>query len=454
MSVAAAAPVPPSAGSGTAGQPAGAAASRAGAFAHTQPGEALLWAAAVAVLALLTGLLGAWDGTPPGAGLTGPDGSLASGVLGLRWPPRLAPVTLVAPAAAAAVLGLVGLASRRWAGRPAPPFPLLLAAAYLATLGWWLALGAAGPGGLAAPAGLLAAGRSTPGDILGAASAQPPGPALVVWALGQVGVRGGVAVGVALTALGAFVVPLVTLAVRSLCHAPAARRLLPVLALAPWGPFAAASPHALTAAVAAAAVAVGVVGCEPGRRGWWAFASGLLLAVAGLFSYPAVWLGVAVAAAYFVRRRPLLNVITGAGALAGMFAMELAGYSWPDGLSRAGGDLFDRDALAWVVPDLLVALVCAGPALARAAHRVSMTPGWPFLVGTGAAALFSLLVSLADGAVQSSWLALFPWLLVPALAPRPRPALPGDTSQAGQIPYLLVATGAVLAVAVNALLAR
>ncbi|WP_232303560.1 hypothetical protein [Pseudofrankia sp. DC12] len=415
-----------------------------------QLGELALWVVLVATLTGATALLVAAGVHYAPAGRSEP----AAGTLPLTWPPRLTPRTALAPALAAGALLAATLAGRRPAGHRTPAFGRPLILSYLVTVAWWLALGAASRPGERVAGALLAAGDRAPSDLLHATSSQPPGPALLVWVLTRSGLHGSLAVGLAFTALGALVVPLVALAVRSLCHEPAARRLLPVLAFAPWAPFAVASRDAVTAAVAAAALAVGVVGCERGRRAWWALGAGLLLGVAGLFSFPAMWLGVAVAAAYFVRRRPLLNVITGVGALVPLFALRLAGYSWPDGLARAGTGLFDyAAALTWLVPDLLVVLLCCGPVLVRAARRVAMTPGWPFLVGATAAALFALLDGLASGGVATSWLSLFPWLLVAALAPRPRPAQPGDTSSAGAVPYGLVGAGAAVAVVLAALLA-
>ncbi|WP_238441242.1 hypothetical protein [Frankia sp. AgW1.1] len=417
-----------------------------------QLGELALWVALAGALAGATALLVATGvHFAPAAG-HGARGGLAAGTLPLTWPPRSTPRTALAPALAVSALLAAGLLARRPAGRPAPAFGLLLGLSYLLTVAWWLALGAVSRPGERVSEALLEAGDRTPSDLLRTTSGQPPGPELLVWVLARVGLHGGLAVGLAFTALGALVVPLVALAVRSLCHEPAARRLLPVLVFAPWAPFAVASRDAVTAAVAPPALAVGVAGCERGRRAWWALGAGLLLGVAGLFSFPAMWLGVAVAAAYFVRRRPLLNVITGVGALLPLFALRLAGYSWPDGLARAGTGLFDHAALAWLVPDLLAVLLCCGPVLVRAARRIAMTPGWPFLVGATAAALFALLDGLASGGVVTSWLPLFPWLVVAALAPRPRPALPGDTSSAGAVPYGLVGAGAALAVVLAALL--
>jgi hypothetical protein len=422
---------------------------RAGATLRGQLVEVALWAGLTVALASGSALLVASGVLYPGRH----DGRFAAATLPLAWPPRLSGLTALAPALAAGALGTVALLTRRRADRPAPRFSPLVALAYAGTVAWWLLLGVASRRGVAAAPGLLAGADGHPRTLLRGAGGEPPGPLLLVWALARLGVRGGLPVGVALTVLGALVVPLLAVAVRSLCHEPAARRLLPVLVFTPWAPFAVASAPAVTAAVAAAAVAVGVVGCERGRRAWWAFSAGLLLGVAGLFAYPAIWLGVAIAAAYFVRRRPILNVISGVGALTPLFALRLAGYSWPKGMSQAGGGLFDHAALAWVVPDLLAVLLCCGPVLVRAARRMTMTPGWPFLVGAVAAALFALVDGLAVGGVQTSWLPFFGWLVVPALAPRPRPALPGDTSSAGELPYGLVGVGAAVAVALAALLA-
>jgi hypothetical protein len=182
----------------------------------------------------------------------------------------------------------------------------------------------------------------------------------------------------------------------------------------------------------------------------------LLLGLTGLFSYPAPWLGTAVAATYFVCRRPLLNAITGLGALVPLFAVYAIGFSWPEslGLSRSAGQDGSAGAAwttwqtwaVWCVLDVVVLLVVAGPVLVRAAARIRLTPGWPLLVGAGAAALFSLAAGLAQGGVEWSWLPLLPWLVVPAVAPRPRPAEPGDTVRAGEMPLLLVAVGAATAV--------
>ncbi len=187
---------------------------------------------------------------------------------------------------------------------------------------------------------------------------------------------------------------------------------------------------------------------------WWALASGLLLGLAGLFGYAPVWLGVAVAAAYFVRRRPILNVMTGLGALLPLWLFYAWGFSWPDGLALASAPRPGlAGTLAWIVVDLTVVVLVCGPVLIRAARRLRLTPGWPLLVGAGATMLFATVLGLADGDVEESWLPVFPWLLVAAVAPHPRPELPGDKLRAGNLPVVLMSLGVLSALALRLCLA-
>jgi len=350
---------------------------------------------------------------------------------------------------------------------------VLLLLGAVGSLAWSVALALVGPGdltaGLRAPTDLLAVAGTVGNDPLGLlagyttvtphasagavamSSTHPPGPVLAAWVLARAGLAGSLPVGLAFTVCGALTLPVVCVAVRSLCHETAARRLVPVLALAPWSGWLAGSPDAVTALLAALAVAVGVVGCEAGRRSvWWALASGLLLGLAALFGYTPVWLGVAVAAAYFVRRRPLLNVVTGLGALLPLWLCAAWGFSWPDGLALARATRVPAgSALAWIFLDLTIVVLATGPVAVRAARRLRLTPGWPFLVGAGATALFAAVVGLADGGAERTWLPLFPWLLVAAVAPRPRPPRPGDRLRAGGLPVILMSLGAVAAVALR-----
>lgn len=455
----------------------------AGSAGHTEASEAALWLILVAcglvgMFLVSTGDLDLGIGDPPLRG---------------GWAPRLDSLVLVPLAIAVVVIALTAW----WASTIPPaatpntpntpamatgptnrlPWTVLLVLGYVGSLAWSGTLALVAPGEITAdlriPADLLAAAKAVGDDPLGFLASytattthaaagttavlptHPPGPVLTVWVLTRVGMHGAVAIGMLFTALGTLVVPAVSIAVRSLCHETAARRLVPVLVLAPWNGWMAASPDAVTATLATLAVAVGVVGCEPGRRSmWWALASGLLLGLAGLFGYASVWLGVAVAAAYFVRRRPILNVMTGLGALLPLWLFYAWGFSWPDGLALASAPRPGlAGTLAWIAVDLTVVVLVGGPVLVRAARRLRLTPGWPLLVGAGATMLFATVLGLAEGDVEESWLPVFPWLLVAAVAPRPRPELPGDKLRAGNLPVVLMSLGALSALALRLCLA-
>ncbi len=389
-----------------------------------------------------------------------------------RYRLRIGPASLLAPAVAIGVLVAARsdrLARMRWTA--------LLAASYGAALAWALALALVdGRPGLSRPlmypGGSLGDVAAVHGDPLGfirtftdrapgyspATRSHPPGQVLALWSLERLGLRGGTALGLALTAIGCLTVPLVVIAVRSLCHEPAARRFAPVLVLAPWAVWTAVAPDGLTATLAAAGVTIGVVGSEPGRRPWWAALSGLALGFAALCGYGVAWVGIAVIAANFVRRRPLLNLVTGAAGLLPLWLFFAWGFSWPDGLAAAGADVSGRGGgsrawLGWAPLDVTVLAVACGPVLIRAARRWRMTPGWPFLAGAVPAVALGILTGLSRGEVERSWLPFFPWLLVAALAPCPRPPRRGDRTTAGELPTGLVAVGAAAAIIVEAVLA-
>ncbi|MBX6722797.1 MAG: hypothetical protein IRY92_06140, partial [Dactylosporangium sp.] len=212
----------------------------------------------------------------------------------------------------------------------------------------------------------------------------------------------------------------------------------------------------VVAALGAGMVAAGVRASAPGRTGWsaglWATASGVLLGLAAMFSYAAPWLGLSVVCLYFARRRPFLNAATGLGALLPVLAADLAGFGWVDGLLGAQADFATRigpyrSHLWWSALSLVVLLLAAGPPLVASLRKLRNTPGWPFLVGAGAAVAFSLAAGFARGGVEHAWLAFFPWLTVAAVAPeRQGGPLP-------RTPVALVAVGAATAVVIEAVLA-
>ncbi|HVB26539.1 MAG TPA: hypothetical protein VNE21_01355 [Mycobacteriales bacterium] len=405
-----------------------------------------------------------------------------------RYRIRVGAASLLAPMVAAIVVwGTArGIADRL-------PWRRLLLAGYLSAVAWALGLalvdggrGLAGP--VTDPGSFLADSRLVRGNPLGylrgfVASAplhtpdareHPPGPGLLLWALGWIGVHRPVLIGLLITLVGCLAVPFVAIAVRSLCHETAARRLVPLLALAPYALWVAVSMDAVTLAIGAGMVACGVLGSERGRRPWWAVGCGLLLGGDALFSYSAPWLGFTVVVVYFVRRRPLLNVVTGVTALVPLSLARAAGFIWPDGLRAAQAELAvrvgpHRSWLVWTFLDLLVLAVATGPAIAAGARKLRRTPGWPFLVGTTLAVGLAIGSGLSRGDVERSWLVFYPWLLVPAVAaerravaaaasgPDPsgaaRPAAPAaDPAPAAEPPVLLLGLGALAAIVLEAIL--
>ncbi|PZS30895.1 MAG: hypothetical protein DLM59_10715 [Pseudonocardiales bacterium] len=377
--------------------------------------------------------------------------------------------TLLAPAVAAAVLlaAARGLADRmRWR--------VVLLAAYLSALAWALSLAAVdGGNGLAAPVtnageylrdvpavhdrpgGFIAGFVAASGEHATATRQHPPGPVLLLWAVQRLGVHRPAAIGLLLTIVGCLSVPLVLVAVRSLCGAVAARRLAPVLVLAPYAVWVAVSMDAITATLGAAMVTAGVLASEQHRRGppavAWAAASGLLLGVAALFSYAAPWLALSVICVYFVRRRALLNTVTGAAALLPLVLAQLVGFVWTDGLTAAQADFSIRvepmrSAVVWGCLSLVVLVLACGPAIVASARKIRRTPGWPFLVGAAVAVGFAVAAGLARGEMEHAWVPYFPWLLVAAVAPEQRGGEPA------RAPLWLAATGALGAIALEAIL--
>jgi hypothetical protein len=264
-----------------------------------------------------------------------------------------------------------------------------------------------------------------------------------------------VALGFLITALACLTVPLVLSAVRDSCGETAARRYLPVLVLAPYAVWVAVSLDAIVALLGACAVVAGVRASRRRMRGWpslgWAFLAGVLIGVAALFSYAAPWLGLSIVFLYFARRRPLLNVLTGMGALLVVLGAQLAGFTWTDGLLVAEADYLVRiepyrSRLWWSVISVVALLIAAGPPIYASARKLRNTPAWPFLVGAGSAVVFSIVAGIARGGVEHAWLPFFPWLTVAAVAPE------RQAGQAVRTPLLLVGLGAAVAICVEAAL--
>lgn len=371
-------------------------------------------------------------------------------VEGYRWRPG--PGAALAGLVAVLVIGAThrGLPDRL-------PWAALLAAGWAASVGWAVGLALSGDAGRLAPGtaydvavvrndplGFLAHYTELLPQLAAADRGRPPGGVLLLWWLTRLGLHGP-QIGLVLTGLAALSVPLVTAAVRSLCHEPAARRLLPVLVLAPFAGWLAGSVDGLTALLCAGSLACGVIGSEPRRTAWWALAAGLLLGTAGLFSYSAGWLGASLVVTYFVRRRPALNVLSGAGLLLPLEFAGRLGFVWPDGLvaarAHAGPAAASRGWPLWLLLDAVFVLLAVGPAALPALRKIRRTPGWPFLVGSLLAAGFALGSGLFRLPADRSLLPFLPWLLVPAVAAEPGAPPTGVAAT----PTLLVGVGALCA---------
>jgi hypothetical protein len=371
--------------------------------------------------------------------------------------------TVLAPAVAVAVLAATraGLVERLGWRR-------LLVLAWLAALAWAVALAVVdGGNGLAFPIAnsdeylrdVHAVGndpiryvhdfvRDAPGYSV-ATRNHPPAPVLLLWALGRLGVTRPSLLGLVVTALGCLHVPAVAVAVRSLCGEVAARRLLPVLVLAPYAVWVAVSMDGVTAALTALFVALGVVASEPGRTPRWAISSGVALGIASLFSYSVGWLAAIPLVVCFLRRRATTIAFIGTGALVPLALARVIGFDWPAGLTVAQADWSVRVGpyrswLLWAVLDLVVLVIACGPHVVTAARRIRRTPGWPFLVGAGIGVGFAIGSGLARGEVERSWLPFFPWLLVPVTG--------DDDGEPARPSLLLLALGALAAVVLESVL--
>jgi 4-amino-4-deoxy-L-arabinose transferase-like glycosyltransferase len=378
----------------------------------------------------------------------------------------ISPLTLAAPAVAAAVL----VATRR--GRlETMPWWMVQTACAAGLFAWAIALALVdGSAGLTRsltpdnylgdvqdvgdnPLGYLRGFTSHSAEHTLATRGHPPAPVLLLWAVQRLGVSSQLTLALLVTAFGALAAPLVLAAVRDVSGELAARRFAPIVMLAPYAVWLAVSMDAVVLTIAAAMTVAGLRATR--HRTWkaalWALLAGVLLGVAALFSYAAAWLGLSIVGIYFARRRAALNLFSGLGVLIPVLLAWLAGFAWTDGLFAAYDDFSERieperSELWWGVISICALLIAVGPALVASLRKLRNTPGWPFLLGAAAAVVFSIAAGLARGGIEHAWLPFFPWFTVAAIAPEERGGPPTPA------PVLLVAAGALTAVAIEAVL--
>lgn len=317
-------------------------------------------------------------------------------------------------------------------------WPLLLVAGYLTCAAWTL--------GLAATDGALWASVVTDADTT------PPLPGRLLDALAGSGVDGVLATTL-LCLVGALAIPLAAIAVRSLCDELSARRLLPVLALAPYA-LLGGDVEAIALALGAATLAVSALASEPGRpapgRLALAVLCGLLLGTAALFDYAAILLAVGAVCVFFVRRRPLLNVATGLALFVPLLVARSAGLDWTEDVAGAlRNGTAEHGYVEGLVAAIVVLLLLGGPALIASLRSMRTTPAWPLLVAGGAAVVASVVAGLvSDTLVPGAWLPGLPWLLVAVVAP------PGQGGPSVPTPLPVLAVGAAATYALALLTAR
>ena len=354
---------------------------------------------------------------------------------GLWRPKAFGPGTL--PAIAIALLGWrygAQLAERlSWRA--------LLAASYVASLGWLLSLALVdGTKGLSRVLGnpyeylvtarevtsvheLLttyvdrisyAADDNWPTHVAG----HPPGTLLFFVGLVRVGLGGDLAAGVVVTVLAATTALAVMVTLRALGHEDVARRAAPFLVLTPAAVFMAVSADALIGAVMAWGLACLALAT---RRLWWAVPAGLLLGAGVMMSYGMPLMGVVALAILVAARswRPL--PVAAVVALAVVLLFAVLGFSWWEAYPVLHERYFDgiasdRPITYWWWANLALLVISAGPLLLSGlAHtpfsRASRTP----LLLVGGAVL---VVALADASgmskaeVERIWVPFVPWLTI------------------------------------------
>ncbi|NUQ87054.1 hypothetical protein [Glycomyces sp. MUSA5-2] len=335
---------------------------------------------------------------------------------------RVTPGMVVAPLAAAAVLGV--------ATRPAAvrmSWHVLLVLSYLASIAWSAAL-------------------HTNVDPTTMSTATDGARGAIALLVSYTGSEAGLAITV--IALSCLSVPLVLVAVKSVSGPVAARALAPVLILGPWAAWATLGVDGIAAAACAAVLACGAVASERRVKGWDAFwgaaAAGGLLGIAALLSYGAAWFAVSLLCLYFARRRPGQILVSAGAALAVLALAAMTGSSWPYGLvdtyNAAIGEIAAHPGQLWWVALMpaLVAVAC-GPAIVESLRRFGTSSAWPLMIGP----LLALMIAPLSGSnpehPEYGWIALCPWLIVAATAR-------ADRKHSVRAPIISAAAGACAAI--------
>lgn len=382
------------------------------------------------------------------------------------WDPHIGPGTVPAVLLAiAAVVWAATIARRtRW--------PLLLAAAYGASLAWLFSLALVdGLGGLsrvlANPHEYLATARQVHaiGPLLSTyvdhiprhsplhwpthVAGHPPGMLLFFVGLVRLGLGGDLAAGVLVTFIAASIGPAVLVTLRRVAGDEIARRAAPFVVFTPAAVYLAVSADAVMAAVGAWAMALLAHAIATRGRisvvlglGAGALFGALVLMSYGLVLFAFIALGLVVAT-----RAYRVVIPCGVAAAAVMFLPAIAGFWWPEAFAVVrvrywDGIASERPGLYWTWANLALLAATGGPAVAAGLARLRRLP--PPMVGLVVGAALAVVVAdlsqMSRAEVERIWLPFVPWLTI-ALAALPRRwergALAGQVGVALALQHLL-----------------
>lgn len=248
----------------------------------------------------------------------------------------------------------------------------------------------------------------------------PPGMLLVLWALDQVGLGGGVLAAALIIGIGAMVAPAALVACRELADETWARAAAPFLVFLPAAVWMGTSPDAFYAGLSA--IGIALFALSSGRRDdakgdALAVTAGLLLGASLFLTYGTVTLGAIPLAIALYRRRLRPVLLAGAGTLVVVISFFLGGFWWLDGLHTShelqlAGVFRNRPYGEFVVSSPAAFALAVGPVAAVALMRLRERGVW---VLTGAALLALAVADLsgfARGETERVWLPFVPWILV------------------------------------------
>ncbi|WP_198029105.1 hypothetical protein [Actinoplanes sp. N902-109] len=208
-------------------------------------------------------------------------------------------------------------------------------------------------------------------------SGHPPGALLVFVGLDRAGLRGGgwaALVCIAVAALAAVAVPVT---VRVLGDESAARAAVPFLVMFPGAVWQGVSADGLFTGVAACGLAVLAVGLVR-RRVVLGFAAGLVLGFCLFLSYGLTVVACLVIALFVLTRQWLTVAVAAVGGVLTVVAgFALAGFWWLDGMRLVSVRYYQgiasvRPYSYWVVADLALLAVAAGPAAMVVVRRAAV----------------------------------------------------------------------------------